>query len=318
MKRIEAKRGAGPSIPSPKLDVRDLRVILALASCRTTASAATTLHLTQSAVSRALTQAEAHADAALFERTPRGLVPTPACETVLGVAPRLLDELVALERCLREPRHEPRRLRLVSQCYTAYPWLPAVLDHLRRTAPDMRLELAIEHTHDPCEALLASKIDVALLTSPPPEGLASRALFSDEIVFVVGLSHPLARAAKIERADLVKHTLLIANPPTEDAWFLRKVFGAQPPRLRAQRLPVTEALLELARAGSGIGVMSEWIVAPHLRDRSGGLVQKRLAGGPLLRPWRLAYHRALAKQIVPLYEALEALAPRSEARARTA
>lgn len=295
------------SIPEPRLDVRDLRVVLALADTRTTKAAARALHITQSAVSRALGQAEARASVQLFERTPRGLVPTAAGERLLARAPRVLDELVAIDRALSEPAPRPKRIRLVSECYTAYPWLPSVIEHLARTAPELRLELAIDRTLDPCAALVEGGIDAALLTSPVPEGMRSRALFSDEIVFVVSPSHPLARREAISRDDLCTNTLLVASAPAGDAWFMRKVFGGRPRRLRAQRLPVTEALLELARAGVGVGVLSEWIVAPHLRD--GRLVRKRLASGPLLRPWRLTYTRAVAKEIEPLFDALEALAP---------
>jgi len=42
-----------------------------------------------------------------------------------------------------------------------------------------------------------------------------------------------------------------------------------------------------------VAVMSEWIASAYL-DR-GDLVVKRLACGPLLRPWRIAYRRELAE-----------------------
>lgn len=310
--RISKRR----QIPSPALEVRDLRVLIALADSGTTSSAAATLHLTQSAVSRALAQAEARAGHRLFSRTPRGLVPTAACDRLLEHAPRLLDELVALERSLSARAPSPKRLRIVSQCYTAYPWLPTVLTHLEKHAPWLRLELALEHTADPCDALERGSIDLALLTSGEPAGTLARPLFADEIVFVVGKSHPLAGARHIERSDLAESTLLIADARADDAWFLKKVFGAKPPRLRAQRLPVTEALIELARAGAGIGVISEWIVGPHVK--AGGLLAKRLARGPLLRPWHLAYRREIAKDVEPVLEALATLAPRSAARRATA
>src|SRR4051812_47190003 len=106
MKRI------GP-LPTPRLDVRDLRVVLALASCGTTARAASVLHLTQPAVSRALTAAEERLGVRLFDRVTRGLVPTEACERLLAGATRLLTELIDLEHRVRAPLKKPQKLRVV-------------------------------------------------------------------------------------------------------------------------------------------------------------------------------------------------------------
>ena len=83
--------------PAPLLDVRDLRVVCALACAGTTAKAAAILHLTQPAVSRALLAAEDKLGEKLFERTPRRLVATAAGERLLAGASRLLIELGDLE-----------------------------------------------------------------------------------------------------------------------------------------------------------------------------------------------------------------------------
>ena len=50
--------------------------------------------------------------------------------------------------------------------------------------------------------------------------------------------------------------------------------------------------MEVARAGQGIAVLSEWIASRHLTQ--GDLVARRLDTGPLRRPWRIAYRREVA------------------------
>lgn len=283
------------SIPaSPQLEVRDLRVVIAIGSAGTTAAAAERLHLTQSAVSRALQVAEAHAGTALFTRTARGLVPTEAGAAVLSAAPALLVELAALERRLRAPAPKPRRVRLVAECYMAYPWLAEVVLSLRRTASGVRIELPIEHSQRAGEALSAGELDAAMLTSPAPKGVLSQALFEDELVFLVSASHPLAKKAALAPRDVAESTLLVPNARGGDGWFLRQVFGSRRPRIHAERLPVTEAIVELARAGLGVAVLSEWIAAPYLRGPESDLRILRLEKGPLMRRWRFAYRRDLA------------------------
>ncbi|WP_375758636.1 LysR family transcriptional regulator [Corallococcus exercitus] len=298
--------------PSPRLDVRDLRVVLALASAGTTAKASAVLHLTQPAVSRALLAAEERLGTRLFDRTPRGLVPTPAGQELVAGATRLLVELGDLEHRVRAPVAPSIRLRLVCECYTAYHWLPSALVTLRKSLPGLHLSLAVEHTQDPVPALVAGELDVALLTtaSVPRTGIETRPLFSDEIIFVVAASHPLASRRALTREDLREHTLLTGQTPAaESQWFMTQVFGRERPRLRIERLPLTEAILDVARAGLGVAVLSEWITTPHLGK--GDLVVKRLASGPLRRPWRMAWRKEVGDAALRLLAALEPTVPRS-------
>ncbi|MBN8232728.1 LysR family transcriptional regulator [Corallococcus macrosporus] len=297
--------------PSPRLDVRDLRVVLALAAAGTTAKASAVLHLTQPAVSRALLAAEERLGTRLFDRTPRGLVPTPAGQELVSGATRLLVELGDLEHRVRAPVATAIRLRLVCECYTAYHWLPSALVTLRKSLPGLHISLAVEHTQDPVQALVAGELDVALLTtaSVPRTGIETRPLFSDEIIFVMAASHPLASRRALTREDLREHTLLTGQtPPAESQWFMTQVFGRERPRLRIERLPLTEAILDVARAGLGVAVLSEWITAPHLGK--GDLVVKRLASGPLRRPWRMAWRKEFGDAALRLHAALEPTVPR--------
>jgi LysR family transcriptional regulator for metE and metH len=304
------KHIVGP--PNPRLEVRDLRLALSLASAGTTAGAAVLLHLSQPAVSRALLAVEDKLRTQLFERTPRGLVPTAAGERLVSAAARLLVELGEIEQLVRTPLPPMSRLRIVCECYTAYHWLPSALQTLRKTLPGLEISLAIQHTSDPVAALEAGEIDAALLTTAavPRARLEERRLFSDEVVFVMAPSHPLADKRVLSKADLQKTALLVSNvPSTESQWFMRQVFGRERPRLRFEQVPLTDALLELARAGMGVAVLSEWIASPHLA--AGDLLIKRLASGPLRRPWRLAWRREIGVAGERLLAALEASVPRA-------
>src|SRR5205814_4695507 len=119
-------------------------------------------------------------------------------------------------------------------------------------------------------------------------------LFEDEIVFVVGTTHPLAAQTTITTADLRKNVLITSatTPPAEAQWFYTQVFGRRIPKLQFLRFPLTEAIIDAARAGMGVAIMSEWIASGYLS--SGGVVVKRLKSGPLLRPWRIAFRPELA------------------------
>lgn len=308
------------SNPRPRLDTRDLEVVLALAAAGSTTKAALLLHLTQSAVSRALSLAEGKLGVRLFERSERGLAPTAAGRRLVAGAGRVLAALEALESdALGERRRE--RVRLVCECYTAYRWLPSTLARARDATSNLDVVLAVEHTRDPVSGLRRGEVDVALLTTGTVAGLGrdfeERPLFTDEIVFLVSTSHPLAARAAIRPSDLVEHSLVTSEtPPGEARWFANAVFGKKRPKLTLTTFPLTEAVVDAARAGMGIAVLSEWIAASYLEG--GGLVAKRLASGPLARPWRIAHRREARDAATEIASWLEPRPRVGEGRARRA
>jgi LysR family transcriptional regulator for metE and metH len=297
--------------PRPRLDVRDLQLVLALAAAGSTARAASSLHLTQSAVSRGLLLAEEKLGTRLFERTPRGLTPTPAGKRLITGSGAVLSQLVELEQGAASMTGVPVRLRMVCECYTAYRWLPSTLASLRRTVPGLEVTLAIEHTSDPVQALLAGAIDVAFLTTSAIRGpLEEAPLLADELVFVMAAAHPLAGRSTLAPRDLLDVPLLTLSqtPPAATKWFVDRVFGRARPRLQGMRFPLTEAVVDAARAGLGVAVLSEWIAGPYLGG--GDLVVRRLKGRVLERPWRIAYRPAAAGGALRLAAALTGAPPR--------
>ena len=280
-------------IPSPALDVRDLRLLLALVETGTTKGASARLHLAQPSVSRALCSLEERLDAKLFARTPRGLTPTPPCARIVEAAPALLRELQALGAIANDAT-PPKPVRLVCECYTAYHWLPSSLRALRSDMPDVRLALGLEHTRDPRTALQQGQVDAALLTSAwknPPAGIAVTPLFSDELVFLLAPEHRLAQKKKLSPDDIRDTPLFLSRAPApEREWFMRRVFGRARPRLDASIIPLTEAIVDLARAGMGLGIVTEWVAEPYLAR--GGVEARRFIRS-LRRPWHLAYVREM-------------------------
>jgi LysR family transcriptional regulator, regulator for metE and metH len=298
--------------PRPQLEVRDLELVLSLAAAGSTAGAASRLCLTQSAISRALTQAEARLGVQLFERTSRGLSPTAAGQRLLTGAPAVLRQLHELERVIAAREEEPEQVALVCECYTAYRWLPSVIVDLRERWSDLQLEVRSEHTRDPVGALLRGKIDVALLTSselPKGQGLREEPLFADEVVFVMAPRHPLAASRRITPLQLESEQLISGNTPVAEArWFVRAAFGRRRPKLQFIHLPLTEAIIDAARAGMGVAVLSEWVAMGYVER--GDLVVRRLAKGPLKRTWRIAYRDELSAVATRLKAALVGFAPR--------
>ena len=87
-------------------------------------------------------------------------------------------------------------------------------------------------------------------------------MFEDELMLVMSPKHRLAAASQIRPKDLETETILI-YPPREESTLINKLL--KPAGVEAQRVievPLTEAIVELAAAGTGIGFLARWAVAP--------------------------------------------------------
>jgi LysR family transcriptional regulator for metE and metH len=268
------------------LETRQLRMLVAIADEGTVTRAAATLNVSQPALSHGLRALEKSVGVSLFARRPRGLVPTEAGERLLRTARSVLREI---ERARTEIAGRAigrgELLRLSTECYTAYHWLPAALTQFERRFPAVTVQVVVEATRRPLPALLEGSLDVAIVSTRSRNArIAYHGLFDDELVVVMAPAHRLVAAPFVAAEDLAAETLFMYPIPREDSDVFQRVL--LPARVEPARLvPVelTEAILELVRAGRGVAVLARWAVAPDLG--SGRLLARRLTRRGLRRRW---------------------------------
>jgi LysR family transcriptional regulator for metE and metH len=270
------------------LDVRDLALVQAVAGTGSVTRAGAVLHLTQSALSHRLRSVESRLGTALFLRLGKKMVLTPAGERVLASARRVLDEVDRAEDEVRVlARDGSGVLRLCTQCYTGYHWLPPLLRAFHAKHPRVEVQIAVGATSRPVDALLAGEIDLAVLTSPADDPrLLVRPLFDDEMLAVVAPGHRLARRGRIEPADLAPEHLLVYNEERDSYVFQRILDPAGVRPARVSKVPLTEAILELVKAGMGVAVMARWAIAPAVASRA--VRALRITRRGIVRRWDAA------------------------------
>lgn len=85
-------------------------------------------------------------------------------------------------------------LRLSTECYTCYHWLPRVLLPFQRRWPGVELRIVAEATRRPMEALARGELDVAVVSARPALArFRTVPLFDDELVVVLPPGHRLSR-----------------------------------------------------------------------------------------------------------------------------
>ena len=279
------------------LEVRHLRLVAAVADTGSVTQAARRLHLTQSALSHQLRDIETRLGTALFARTVRRMVATPAGERLLATARRVLGELAAVERELGAAASDVGVARVATECYTCYHWLPGVLREFRERWPRVELRIVPEVTADPVGALRSDALDVAIVHRTPEDeagALRYTALFDDEMAVIVPPGHRLAEAPYVRPEDLAEeHLILYATPHSESTVLARILAPAGVTPKQLSRIQLTEAILELVQARLGVTVLSRWAVAPQLR--AGTLVAVPLTAGGFKRQWGAVTRRGGAE-----------------------
>jgi len=274
----------------PALEIRHLLLVQAIAEEGSVTRAGLRLHLTQSALSHQLRDAEDRLGVRLFERVGRRLVLAPLGERLLRSARSVLEELSRAEDEVRRGAVRPRGLiRLTTQCTTVYHWLPSRLRRFQRTHPDVDLEVVAGATDDPVPALLNGIVDLAIVHRAARDPrLRLRPLFRDEVVVVMHPGHRLSRVPFVAAEDLAPEHLILYSIPREENLVFREVLipaGVSPKRLT--HIQLTEAIVEMVKAGMGLSVLARWSVAPQVQR--GELVARPLTRGGRYRHWSAAY-----------------------------
>ncbi|WP_437914989.1 LysR family transcriptional regulator [Sorangium sp. So ce302] len=307
---------------SQMLEIRHLRLVRAIAEEGGPTRAAARLHLTQSAVSHQLAELEGRLGVVLFTRVRRRLKLTPAGARLLDAARTMLVDLARIERDLQyagSRRHEV--FRIAVECFTTYYWLPPVLSALAKDHPHVDVRIVLEARREPVAALLRGEIELAIVSSPVRDrALVVEPLFDDEWTVIVSPSHPLAARPYVTAIELGHEKLLTVDAPRSDVERLRELIASErAPMPLAARVPLTDALVDLVKAGLGVGLVSRWAVAPNIAR--GEVAARRLTRDGLPEQWAAVYRRDAAARFplarfVELLRAPSSLITPSRARQR--
>lgn len=270
---------AGTALVS-KVEIRQLRCLVAIADAGTFTDAAIELGVSQAAVSRTLASLEAALGVRLLRRTTRVVSPTSTGVRVLVHARRLLADLDSL---VEDAISGHDRLRL------GYAWSAAGRHTvaLQRRWPLVRPNtgLALVRTNTPTGGLAEGRSDVAIVRAVPDSGRFDSVVVGTERRYAaLAADDPWARRRAVHLAELADRPLGIdrrTGTTTLDLW-------------PADRQPATvidifdvDDWLGLIAAGTAVGMTSEATVDQYPRP---GVVYRPVPDVPPIEV-RLAWWR---------------------------
>jgi LysR family hydrogen peroxide-inducible transcriptional activator len=191
--------------------IRQLECVVAVADQRSFRRAASTLGISQPALSAQVQAAEVLLGIQIFERDRRSVLVTPAGEDVVGRAREALTAIDGVTDAARrrgEPLVGPLRLGVIP---TVAPyWLPALLPAVRSKFPRLELILREDQTHRLLAMLSAGQLDVAFLAIPIPGDFTTATIAHEAFLLAAprgaGIVH---KKGKLTERDLDDETVLL-------------------------------------------------------------------------------------------------------------
>lgn len=281
------------------MNLRDLRYLLAVAEHEHFGRAAEACEVSQPTLSVQIRRLEESLGVALFERTSRAVVPTPACDQLIGhvrAAVAEMDAMFTVASSLRDPLAGRIRLGIIP---TLAPYLlPLVFAPLRDALPMLEVEPWEDQTAALLKRLHAHELDAAVLaTEVIGPDLESRVLFAEPFLAALPPEHPLARRDVVAEADLAQDILVLADGHClrDQALEACGGTGALNGTLRATSL---STLLNMVAAGYGTTLIPA-LAAGAAQDT--GIVLRPLAarvGRTVRIAWRTRFPRRAALERV--------------------
>lgn len=268
------------------MELRHLRLVREVAEKGSLTKARDTLFLSQSALSHQLKELEEELGTQMFHRVNKKLVLTSAGKIILESAEKVLSEVDKAELMIRKhTTGDEGTIKLTTQCYTCYHWLPSLMVDFYKEFPKVKIEIFSDDKYDTEKQVISGDLDIAIVSQKRQYPMVRYyELFEDEMIALVSVDHAYANKKYLKAEDFETETLIIHSYPLKTVEVIRSVLTPAGTKAgKVLQAQVTEAAVEMVKIGIGIHVIARWMARPYLVDK--GLVALPVTRGGLLRKW---------------------------------
>ena len=195
------------------MSLTELKFIVAVAQERNFRRAAEKCFVTQPALSLAIKKLEEELHIIIFERSRTDVSMTEIGAKIVEQASKVLEEAAYIKQLAELGKNQLKSPLKLGMIHSVGPYLlPEIIPILRKTAPDMPLEVEENLTANLEAQLKNGVIDVAIIALPfAVVGLQYRALYDEEFDVVVPSSHHWAKRKYIKPEELSDEKVLLLN-----------------------------------------------------------------------------------------------------------
>ena len=257
----------------PRIDLNLLRVFDAVYEDRSILLASKRLHLSQSAVSHALTRLRESLQDELFIRTAKGMQPSARAEASAGP---LREALLTIQHTVGvepfDPASATRTFTLAANDYLSSVLLAPLLRRLAQVAPGVDLVVRPATRLDLAEQIDVGRIDLAVgVFAELPQRVHSACLWRQQDVLLMCPEHPLLELPALTLEALADQPLITLSVGGQEegavnGYILERGIARQSEMFDRQRLE--QALAAIGRRPQYKVTLPHALVLPQLLEQS--------------------------------------------------
>lgn len=265
------------------IELKHLRTLTTLRDSGSLTATATSLHLTQSALSHQLKDLEARIGGQLFLRKTRPVKFTSEGEILLKLADEIQPRIAKAENELASLKEDVNgRLHMAIECHSCFQWLMPALKEYQVAWPSVTLDFSSGFGFEPLPALMAGELDLVITSDIQPRSeIHYEPLFDFEMRLITAINSPLAEQTSIDPKDLSDLTML-SYPVQKQRLDVVKHFlqpaGIEPKKWK--QADNTLMLVQMVSAGLGVAALPNWAISEFSRQ---GLIASKPLGKGLSR-----------------------------------
>ncbi|NVN81384.1 MULTISPECIES: LysR substrate-binding domain-containing protein [unclassified Vibrio] len=265
------------------IELKHLRTLTTLRDSGSLTATATSLHLTQSALSHQLKDLEARIGGQLFLRKTRPVKFTSEGEILLKLADEIQPKIAKAENELASLKEDVNgRLHMAIECHSCFQWLMPALKEYQVAWPSVTLDFSSGFGFEPLPALMAGELDLVITSDIQPRSeVHYEPLFDFEMRLITAINSPLAEKPSIDPQDLSDLTML-SYPVQKQRLDVVKHFlqpaGIEPKKWK--QADNTLMLVQMVSAGLGVAALPNWAISEFSRQ---GLIASKPLGTGLSR-----------------------------------
>lgn len=195
------------------MDIRQLRVFVAVAESGSVTRAAHVLGVAQPSVSQHVRRLEEDLGVRLFDRTARGTRLTDAGTALLPRARAILREMSRVRADLSHGLERGAGSITLGAIPTMAPYLlPAAIGSLRREMPDLAVTIREAFTADLVQAVIDNELDLAIVSTPiDHESIELDVVGRESLMLIAPRDHALCARATVSIADLAPEPAIVLH-----------------------------------------------------------------------------------------------------------